>query len=60
MALSKTKNIEEIDDLFEMFQVMAALGISFRGLQTLDDLKRRARGELSQIPNELSWKAGQV
>jgi len=60
MALSKTKNIEEIDDLFEMFQAMAALGILCTGLKTLDDLKRRARVELSQTPNKPSWKAGQV
>ena len=60
MALNKTKNIEEIDDLFEMFQAMAALGISCTGLQTLDDLKRRARAELSQTPNKPSWKVGQV
>jgi len=60
MALSKTKNIEEIDDLFEMFQAMAALGISCTGLKTLDDLKMRARAELSQTPNKPSWKAGQV
>lgn len=60
MALSKTKDIEEIDDLFEMFQAMAALGISCKGLQTLDELKRRARDELSQTTNKPSWKAGQV
>ena len=60
MALSKTKNIEEIDDLFEMFQAMSALGISCEGLKTLDDMKRRARDKLSQTPNTPSWKAGQV
>jgi len=60
MALSKTKNIEEIDDLFEMFQAMTALGISCTGLKTLDDLKRRATAELRQTPNKPSWKAGQV
>ena len=60
MALRKAKNIEEIDDLFEMFQALAALGISCKGLQTLDDLKRRARDELSQTPNKPSWEAGQV
>jgi len=60
MALSKTKIIEEIDDLSEMFQAMAALGISCKGLKTLDDMKARARAELSQTPNKPSWTAGQV
>ena len=61
MALSKTKMIDEIDDLSEMFQAMAALGISCTGLKTLDDMKARARAELSlQTPNTPSWTAGQV
>jgi len=61
MALSKTKMIEEIDDLSEMFQAMAALGISCTGLKSLDDMKARARAELSlQTANKPSWTAGQV
>lgn len=60
MALSKTTNFEEIDDLFKMYQFMKDQGISCTGLRTLDDLKRRARAELSQTPNKPSWKAGQV
>ena len=60
MALSKTKIIEEIDDLSEMFQAMAALGISCKGLKTLDDMKTRARAELSQTQNKPGLTAGQV
>ena len=38
MASCKTKNIQEIDDLPEMFEAMAALGISCKGLKTLDEM----------------------
>ena len=43
MASCKVKNIQEIDDLSEMSQAMAALGISCKGLKTLDEMKARVR-----------------
>ncbi len=60
MASGKTKTIDEIDDLSEMFQAMAALGISCKGLQTLDQMKDRVRTELNQSLNKPNWTAGQV
>ena len=60
MASSKAKNIQEIDDLSEMFQAMAALGISCKGLKTLDEMKARVRGELNASDEKPSWTAGQV
>ena len=60
MASRKTKTIEEIDDLSDMFRAMAALGISCKGLQTLDQMKTRVREELNQSVNKPSWTAGQV
>ena len=60
MASGKTKTIEEIDDLSDMFQAMTALGISCKGLQTLDEMKTRVRTELKQSVNKPSWTAGQV
>jgi len=56
----KSKTIEEIDDLLDMLQVMKALGISWRGLQTLDEMKSRVRAELNQSVEEPCWTAGQV
>ncbi len=60
MASGKTKTIEEIDDLSEMFQAMEALGISCKGLQTMDQMKDRVKTELNQSLNKPSWTAGQV
>lgn len=60
MASGKTKSIEEIDDIPEMFKTMAALGISCRGLQTLDQMKSRVRAELKQVEYKPTWTAGQV
>ena len=60
MASCKTKNIQEIDDLSEMFQAMAALGISCKGLKTLDEMKAKVKEELNASVNKPSWTAGQV
>ena len=60
MASCKVKNIQEIDDLSEMSQAMAALGISCKGLRTLEEMKTRVRTELKESVEKPDWKAGQV
>ncbi|KAL9963723.1 hypothetical protein ACROYT_G027257 [Oculina patagonica] len=60
MASGKTKTIDEIDDVSEMFQTMTALGISSKGLKTLDQMKTRVRTELNQSQNKPNWTAGQA
>ena len=60
MASCKTKTIEEIDDVMEMCQAMTALGISCKGLKTLDQMKAKVRKELNPSDDEPSWTAGQV
>ena len=60
MTSRKTKTIEEIDDLLEMFQAMAALGISCSGLKTLDQMKAKVKEELNASVDKPSWTAGQV
>ena len=60
MASGRTKTIEEIDDLSDMFHAMAALGIPSKGLQTLDQMKDRVRTELNQSLDKPNWTAGQV
>ena len=60
MASCKTKNIQEIDDLSEMFQAMAALGVSCKGLKTLDEMKAKVKEKLNPSDDEPSWMAGQV
>ena len=57
---SGTKTIEEIDDLLEMVQAMAALGISSKGLKTLDQMKAKVKEELNASVDRPSWMAGQV
>jgi len=60
MASGKSKTIEEIDDVSDMFHAMAALGISCKGLQTLDEMKTRVKTELNQSVEKPCWTAGQV
>ena len=60
MASCRTKTIEEIDDLMEMFKVTEALGISCSGLKTLDEMKTKVKDELNPSADEPSWTAGQV
>ena len=60
MASCKTKSIQEIDDLPEMFEAMAALGISCKGLKTLDEMKAKVKEELNASDDKPSWTAGQV
>ena len=49
MAAGKTKSIDEIDDIGEMFEAMAALDISSKGLQTLQDMKDRVKTTIDQF-----------
>ena len=60
MAAAKTKSIDEIDDIGEMFEAMAALDISSKGLQTLQDMKDRVKITIDQSSKSPSWSAGQV
>ena len=60
MASGKSKTIEEIDDLWDMDQVMEALGISREGCQTLDEMKARVKTELNESAEKPCWTAGQV
>ena len=60
MASGKSKTIDEIDDIADMFEAMAALDISCKGLKTLEEMKDRVRNELYQSAKKPSWTAGQV
>ena len=60
MASDKSKTVDEIDDLSEICKVMEALGISVKGLQTLDEMKTRVKKELNQSVEKPSWTPGQV
>jgi len=61
MADGKAKfNIDEIDNIAEMFQAMMALNISCEGLKTLDQMKDRVKEQLNQPQKTPTWTAGQV
>ena len=49
MAAGKTKSIDEIEDIGEMFEAMAALDISSKGLQTLQAMKDRVKTTIDQF-----------
>ena len=59
MASGKSQTIDEIDDVEEMIQVMMALGISFKGLRSLDQMITRVKEELKAKPS-CGWTPGQV
>lgn len=60
MASGKAKKIDEIEDMVEMLETMRALGISWKGLKTLEEMKARVRDELHESQKKPSWTAGQV
>ncbi|XP_074633532.1 uncharacterized protein LOC141892232 [Acropora palmata] len=57
MATGTQKTIDEIDDIMEMAQAMNALGISCKGLKTLDQMKDKVTTSLHQTANKPSWTA---
>ena len=68
MATRKPNNIDEIHDIGEMVEVMNALGITWRGLTTVDKwrnrvkdvMRKRVKDKLHQSEEESSWTAGEV
>ena len=60
MAAVKSKQIEEIKDIWGMVQVMMALDISYEGCQTLDEMKARVKTELNESVEKPCWTAGKV
>ena len=60
MASVKSKQIEEIKDIWGMVQVMTALDISYEGCQTLDEMRARVKTELKESVEKPCWTAGKV
>lgn len=60
MATCKSKNIDDIDNIGEIFKIMLKYDISWNGLKALDDMKDQVKLELNQSAKILSWSAGEV
>ena len=60
MASVKSKQIKDIKDKRGMVQVMTALGISYEGCETLDEMKARVITELNESVEKPCWTAGKV
>lgn len=61
MALWKTKNMDEIDDISEMVEAMRVLEVSSKGLKTLEEMKDRVRTTLQLDADKIpSWIEGKV
>ncbi|XP_068732183.1 uncharacterized protein [Montipora capricornis] len=62
MATDKPKTIDdEIDDIGEMYELLKALGLSCKGLKTLDEMKTRVKNEFhKESASEPGWTAGKA
>ena len=54
------KEIDEIDDITDMVRTMTSLGVSSKGLRTLDEMKQRVKETLRQSEKKSSWTAKEV
>ena len=61
MACTKTKPIDEIDDVFEIVQVMEAPRTYFvERIKNVERNESSSKTALDQSPNKPNWTAGQV
>ena len=44
----------------EIFATMRTLGVSFDGVNTIDDMRTRVKAALNRAEKTSSWSAGQV
>jgi len=54
------KDIDAIDDVVAMVQTMTSLGVSSKGLRTLDEMKQRVKEKLKLSEKKSSWTAKEV
>ena len=54
------KEIDDIDDIVEMGRTMTSLGVSSKGLRTLDEMKQRVKETLRLSEKKSSWTAKEV
>ena len=54
------KDIDAIDDMMDMVRTMTSLGVSSKGLRTLDEMKERVKETLKLSEKKSSWTAKEV
>lgn len=59
MASDKSKSIDSMGPE-EIFATMKTLGVSFDGVNTIDDMRTRVKAALNRAEKTSSWSAGQV
>ena len=58
--MSASRDIDKIDDIVDMVSTMASLGVSSKGLRTLDEMKEKVKETLSISEKKYSWAAKEV
>ena len=53
-------DIDDINNITEIFRIMESLGVSRKGLRTLDEMKRRVKETLRLSEQKSSWTAKEV
>ena len=56
--MTEAKDIDAIEDILEMAQIMASLGVPSKELRTLDEMKHRVKETLQK--KKSSWTAKEV
>ena len=60
MACSKAKDVHNIDDFEEMYELMKSLGVSTKKLKGLEDMKSRVEKFAEEAKSRQSWSAAEV
>ena len=53
-------DIDIIDDIMDMIRTMTVMGVSSKGLRTLDEMKHRVKETLKISEKKFSWTAKEV
>ena len=54
------KGIDEIDDILDMALIMKSIGVSSKGLRTLEEMKQRVKERIRLSEKKCSWTAKKV
>ena len=60
MACSKVKDIHDIDDFAEMYELMKSLGVPTKKLKGINDMKSRVKKFMEEAKSRGSWSAAEV